>query len=246
MRTLSFGAFACATLLGSCPALSEMSEQQYDFVQANMIGVFYHEMGHAIIDTEEVPIFGQEEDAADVLSALLIHETFLEEDAQSIAFDAAYGYINDPSGMEAVAYWDNHGPDEQRFYNHVCIFFGAAPDKRRALAEDLGLPEERADWCPAEYEQASEAWGTVLDEMAKRPQKDTLVFIPGTGWHADVLNEIVATEVEDFNANFTLSHPVQVRVEPCGQANAFYQADGRILTMCTEFIDHMLELEKRY
>ncbi|WP_169054134.1 DUF4344 domain-containing metallopeptidase [Nitratireductor sp. XY-223] len=222
-----------------------MSDGQFDFVQANMIGVFYHEMGHAIIHTEDVPIFGQEEDAADVLSALLIHETFLEEDAQAIAFDAALGYLNDPQGMSEIVYWDTHGPDEQRFYNHVCIFYGAAPERRAALAEDLGLPPERADWCPTEYEQASDAWGSVLDEMSSRAQKDTLVFVPGSGRHADVLNAIVADEVADFNANYTLSNPVVVRVESCGQTNAFYDRDGRILTMCTEFVDHMLALEKR-
>ena len=69
-----------------------------------MIGIFYHELGHAVIDTEDVPIFGQQEDAADVLSVLLIDETFIDADAQNIAFDAAFGYLNDPQGLEEVIY----------------------------------------------------------------------------------------------------------------------------------------------
>ena len=53
---------------------------------------FYHELGHAVIDTMQVPIFGQEEDAADVFSILLIDEIFEPESANIIAYDAAFGF----------------------------------------------------------------------------------------------------------------------------------------------------------
>jgi hypothetical protein len=245
MRKLCSGVSVGVAALVSSPAYSQMSDRQFEFVQANIIGIFYHELGHAVIHTEEIPIFGQEEDAADVLSALLIHETFIEADAQAIAFDAAFGYLNDPAGMEEVVYWDNHGPDAQRFYNHVCIFYGAAPEERRELADDLGLPEERAGWCPTEFEQASKSWGPILEEMSARAPRETLNLVPGTGGRVDILYEIVADEVKDFNENFTLSNPVDVKVEPCGQANAFYDRGNTTLTMCTEFVDHLLELQRK-
>ncbi len=238
---------AVASLSGfgvlSTPALGELSDRQFDFVQANMIGIFYHELGHAVIDTEDVPIFGQEEDAAGVLSVLLIDETFVDADAQDIAFDAAFGYLNDPAGLEEVIYWDTHGPDEQRFYNHVCLFYGAAPDTRRDLANALGLPEERAASCPEEFDQAAGSWGAILDEMSNRGPGATLRFMPGSGRHADLLNDVIGEEVKSFNANFALSHPVAVRIASCGEANAFYDPGGRAITMCTEFVDHLLELE---
>jgi hypothetical protein len=39
-----------------------------------------------------VPIFGQEEDAADVVSILMIDQVYDEEPAQDIAYDAALGF----------------------------------------------------------------------------------------------------------------------------------------------------------
>ena len=53
-----------------------------------------------------------------------------------------------------MAFWGVHGLDEHRFYNLICLFYGANPADRIFFANDLGLPEERADSCPEEYDQA--------------------------------------------------------------------------------------------
>ncbi|RLJ51591.1 putative metallopeptidase DUF4344 [Litoreibacter meonggei] len=140
------------------PALAD----QTAFVEANLLSIFYHEMGHAVIDLMEVPIYGQEEDAADTMAVLLIDALYEEDAAQAIAYDSAFGYINDPDGIEDVPYWDLHGPDEQRYYNHVCLFYGADIHAREELADDLGLPPERAESCEDEYEQAIASWGKYL------------------------------------------------------------------------------------
>ena len=81
------------------------------FVEANILGIFYHELGHAVIDLEGVPIFGQEEDAADVFSIYLIHSLFEEEAAQSLAHDASFGFWG-----EAMARQDAH-----RFACILCV-----------------------------------------------------------------------------------------------------------------------------
>ena len=157
--------FGC---LGTCAALvlgniAGASEED-GFVTSNLISVFYHELGHAVIDTMQVPIFGQEEDAADVFSILLIDEIFEPESANIIAYDAAFGFHAEAQ-ENTPAFWDVHGPDEQRYYNLVCIFYGANPDLREELAQELGLPEERAISCPEEYELAIDSWGGVLQDM---------------------------------------------------------------------------------
>ena len=51
-----------------------------------------------------------------------------------------------------------HGPDEQRYYNLVCIFYGAKPDLREELAQELEAPEERAISCAEEYELVIDSW----------------------------------------------------------------------------------------
>ncbi len=210
------------------------------FVEANILSIYYHELGHAIIDLMEVPIFGQEEDAADVLSVLLINWLFDEETAVSIAYDAAFGYINDPDGTHAVHYWDIHGPDEQRYYNHVCIFFGANPEERQDLALDLGLPEDRAQWCSVEYAQAEEAWGLIFDEMDEHVEGVPMVFVPADD--ADRVNRILAAEVANMNTIVKLPEAVTVKVDACGEANAFYDPADISITFCTEFIAHLEDI----
>lgn len=233
----------CLMVLASATAsLSEESSEKDAFVEANILSVFYHELGHAVIDLMEVPIFGQEEDAADVMSVLLIDWLFEEDSAQAIAYDSAFGYINDPEGEEEVAYWDVHGPDEQRFYNHVCLFYGANPDDRLDLAEDLGLPEDRAEYCPDEYAQAATSWGAIFDEMETQADGVPIVFQPGTEEFSDLPNTLLSAEVGSMNADLNLPAELTVTVASCDEPNAFYDPQEISITFCTEFIPHLEDL----
>ena len=55
--------------------------------------------------------------------------------------------------MALADFADVHGLERQRFYNVLCLAWGAHP-KLYDFAKDLGkLPEERAEGCTAEYEQ---------------------------------------------------------------------------------------------
>lgn len=212
------------------------------FVESNILAVFYHELGHAVIDLMNVPIFGQEEDAADVMAVLLIDWLFEEQTAQEIAYDSAIGYLSDPEQLEDVAWWDLHGPDEQRFYNHVCIFYGGNPSERDDLAADLGLPDARAETCPEEYDLAADSWGAVFDEMDSVDQGNPMQFVPGGGPDSEIVNRVLSEEVQRMSSDLTLPEPVEVRVEACGEANAFYDPGDISITFCIEFVDHLREL----
>ena len=52
----------------------EPSEAAMDFVRGNVLSIFYHEFGHALVDILGVPVMGREEDAADALSVVLTNE----------------------------------------------------------------------------------------------------------------------------------------------------------------------------
>ncbi|WP_136442513.1 DUF4344 domain-containing metallopeptidase [Pacificoceanicola onchidii] len=211
-----------------------------DFVSSNVRAIFYHELAHAVIDLMQVPIFGQEEDAADVMAVLLIDWLFDEEVAQQLAYDSAFGFLDDPDGMQDVAYWDVHGPDEQRFYNHVCLFYGANPEVRDTLAEDLGLPEERAETCPEEYDLAADSWGAVFDEMEGAELAVPMRFIPDPS--EPLASEIIAEEVAALNQDLRLPQELIVRVESCGEANAYYDLGEISITFCSEFVPHLRDL----
>lgn len=232
-----------AILLSVSAGYAEMSEDEQAYVAANLTGIFYHELGHAVIHLNEVPIFAQEEDAADVFSVLLIDMLNDEETAQSIAYDAAFGYIEDPEGNEDIPYWDVHGPDEQRFYNHVCIFVGAVPDKRAGFAEDLELPEERLESCADEFDQALESWNPIIDELVEKRSGKAIEFTPVVtkDEYFQFAVSVIAQEIEALNAEFALPETLIVRVETCDEANAFYDPEDISITICTEFVEHLIE-----
>ena len=226
--------FGC---LGTCAVLvfanfAGASEED-GFVTSNLISVVYHELGHAVIDTMQVPIFGQEEDAADVFSMLLIDEIFEPESANIIAYDAAFGFHAEAQ-ENTPAFWDAHGPDEQRYHYLVCIFYGANPDLRKELAQELRLPEECAISCAEEYELAIDSWGGVLQDMEEGTGKLRLM-----GPSSDPMYSAIRQEIEGFNSIFGFPSDVSVTIEKCGAANAYYDLSEVSITICTEFDAHL-------
>ncbi|QFS81471.1 hypothetical protein FIU97_01310 [Roseivivax sp. THAF40] len=240
-RHLPIVPLLCAGLAAPCAA-QDITDEDI-FVEANLLSVFYHEMGHALIDVMRLPVFGQEEDAADVASILLIDSIFDAESALDLAYDSALGFAAEAMWEEEMAlepaFWDVHGSSEQRFYNTVCLFYGADPDGRDDFAADMDLPEERALTCEEEFILAEESWGPVLDEVfgADGPEM-TLQILSGTGLTAD----LIAEEVAYLNENLRLPEALTVSVEACGEINAFYIPDARAIVMCTEFEGYLREL----
>lgn len=222
-------------LLLATPALADEA-----FVEANLLGIFYHELGHAVIDIESVPIFAQEEDAADVFSIFLIDALFDEEAATSLAYDASLGFwLEAQERGPEIPWWSVHGPDEQRAYNTACLFYGADPEAREDFADETDLPQERRDWCPDEYDQANAAWGPILDDMAARGPGQSITLEASDD---SLTSELIRAEIKALNADMTLSLPLKVRVEPCGEANAFYDPSEVAITMCSEFEGYLREL----
>ncbi|MEM7521644.1 MAG: DUF4344 domain-containing metallopeptidase [Pseudomonadota bacterium] len=231
-------AFALALLPGPLWAQDHAEE---DFVSANVLSIFYHEFGHALIDILQLPVFGQEEDAADVASILLIDGLFEETGAQAIARDAALGFAAEAElyDGEETAWWSEHGPDLQRFYNLVCLFYGANPEARDDFAQDMGLPAERADTCPEEFDLAYDSWGPVFDELTDGSHARHIDFEAA---NESLLARTVAEEVSALNKELRLPDRLRVTVESCGAANAFYDLDAKQIIMCTEFESHLRDL----
>ena len=101
-----------------------------------------------------VPVLGQEEDAADQL-AVLAATKFGGDFAERMLRAAAFMYDHDSKTRrpDETDFADVHGLDRQRFYNVLCLAWGADP-KLYDFAKDLGkLPEDRAQWCGEEYQQ---------------------------------------------------------------------------------------------
>jgi hypothetical protein len=243
----------CALALGlMSPAQAELAEDAPDnvigFIESNILATFYHELGHAIIEIEALPIFGQEEDAADVFSVVLIDDFFDEETAVQITYDAAFGFLGFAQELDAAgeepAFWDVHGPDLQRYYTMVCLFYGADPDEREDIADELGLPSERAETCAEEFTLASDSWGPVLDDLA-RDHVSHSMRIGGTSESSlagQLATEIMRDEIDAFNEMFELSEDLTVTVDDCGEVNAFFDPSGLEITICTEYVDFLASM----
>lgn len=137
-----------------------------------LLEVFLHEVGHALFNQLRIPILGREEDAADQFAAfMLVHLS--EHTARDTVLGVAwmYGQEAKEAKLSRAALADVHDLEGQRFYNLLCIAYGAEPRMFADLVEKKYLPESRAGDCADEYRQVAYAvktlMGRYVDESAR-------------------------------------------------------------------------------
>lgn len=216
--------------------------------QDALLSVFYHEMGHALIDILQPPVLGLEEDAADILSALMINELWDEESSETKLRAAAGLWAASAAEWaeagESPAYYGVHSPDERRYYTYVCLWYGASPDTREPVAIELGLPADRAETCPGEFDLANNSWGAYLDDIYEAGAGETLVWT-GPDPESDAFAAVLKEEVDYLNTILSLPAELTVTYEPCGMPNAFFDPSVTGITMCTEMADWALDVASR-
>jgi hypothetical protein len=149
-----------------------------DVMCAQLFFAVAHEMGHAMFDIFDVPVFGRQEDAADEFATYNILQ-FGGQQALQLIDGAAYAYhayIQDLSAkpqvtMPFAAFSSDHGAPEERYFNLICIAYGYDP--RLFSLEMHKIPPSRAQKCKFEYEDLKFAMRTVFwrhidHEKAKR------------------------------------------------------------------------------
>jgi len=136
-----------------------------------------HEVGHATFAMFNVPIFGNEEDAADNFATYVMLQ-FTE--AVRLIKGAAWAwneYLRDYQRNPVVRvrleqFADEHGLPQQRFYNLVCLALGSDPARFGVLFLADYLPQTRTQRCVHEYRTFAMAFekeiGPHIDhELAK-------------------------------------------------------------------------------
>ncbi|HZR62134.1 MAG TPA: DUF4344 domain-containing metallopeptidase [Xanthobacteraceae bacterium] len=139
-----------------------------------------HEVGHATFDMFRVPIFGHEENAADNFADYIMLQ-FGKGQARQLIGGAAWawrGYVADyrtnPEIREQLAaFASNHGQPQERFYNLMCLAYGADPVTFADLTQDGFLPPSRSPNCKYEYKTLTDAFHQEISphidqEMARR------------------------------------------------------------------------------
>jgi len=146
------------------------------------VGQFFfvtlHEVGHAIFDILDVPMFGHQEDAADNFATYIMLQ-FGEGQAHRLIGGAAWAwmaYLGDYKRNPVIptrlsSFSNDHGLPQERFYNLICLAFGADP----AGFADLEnyIPPTRSPYCSYQYQTLVRAFEKEItphidQEISKR------------------------------------------------------------------------------
>jgi len=140
-----------------------------------VLGQFFyaiaHEVGHAMFDLLNVPVFGHQEDAADQFAGYIILQ-FGKDDARRLILGAAHSYnkyVKNPTVTAPLtAFSDEHGPPAQRYYNLLCLAYGADPVLFGDVVDKNYLPKERAKLCRSQYGELNYAFHQLISPHLDR------------------------------------------------------------------------------
>lgn len=123
--------------------------------------VLYHEIGHALIDTLNIPVTGKEEDAADQLATLMLLENGQNNDAAVFLTAYSLGFQGSFRNPFELKFWDDHSLESQRFFNIMCWLYGQDPVKYKIIVSEL-MPDDRSQKCSGEYAKMFNSWAQLL------------------------------------------------------------------------------------
>ena len=157
-----------------------------DAVVGQLLFVVAHEMAHAMFELFDIPVFGPEEDAADLVAAYFLLQLGKDR-MHGLIGGAAYiyaGYMKDFKENPKVAvpleaFSSNHGSPEQRFYNLLCIAYGSNRELFADYVEKGYLPKTRAGSCRYEYRMLAKA---VRREISPHVDRQMATDIWQSNW----------------------------------------------------------------
>lgn len=151
---------------------SASEEEQLAQIRSTLIWMFLHEVGHAFIDIFDLPVLGQEEDAADGFAALALVDA---GEATMARLAVGYWEAVDSGSHDASDFADEHGLDLQRYYSGLCLVYGSDPESHQNIVEEGLLSKERADTCQGEYRELLGDWKAVLGDRLRDPPEHAAV-----------------------------------------------------------------------
>ncbi|MBL0144443.1 MAG: hypothetical protein IPP48_00380 [Chitinophagaceae bacterium] len=143
--------------------------------------IYFHEVGHALIDILDVPLTGKEEDAADYFSfyflasnevtegvqATMEGANFFLENYNKMVSDTAYQRLKAEGKEPQLPFWDEHSLDMQRFYSIASLIYGSNPEKYNHFVELGLLGNRRPGNAIAEYKKIKKGWDKLLNPYIK-------------------------------------------------------------------------------
>jgi hypothetical protein len=144
------------------------------------IQVVVYQVAHAMFDILQVPVWGRAGDAADRLAALVMLQFGEDLALRTIRGSTAF-FLASKKTWTGSAFADADSPEEQRYYNYLCIAFGGSPISFDFLVSgnEPVLPLPRARRCYWEYQQVRMAFNLRIMPFV---DPDLLVKIRSADW----------------------------------------------------------------
>ena len=151
--------------LNAMPAGTTMADlTPLDAVVGPLFDTCLHEFAHALFEMLRLPVLGREEDAADQVAAYITMQLGKVEARRLI--NVAYAYKTEAEAAVAppamTQFANVHGTPAQRFYNVLCLAYGADEQLFGYVVERGYLPKDRAEDCKDEYQQIAYAYEQLI------------------------------------------------------------------------------------
>jgi hypothetical protein len=239
-------------------ASPEFLQHLSEFVAGNMLFVLLHELGHTAITQMGLPVLGKMEDAADSFAAVRLIKVG-SAFSNRVLTEAAEGWFladrRDNKSGDKVAYYDEHGLNQQRAYQIVCYMVGSDDEKFKALATEVKLPPERQDSCAGDYSNAAFSWDMLLKPHRRAPDQPKteidVVYGPATGRFENARRaassiRLLETVAGHAANDFVWPTPFTLEMQSCGFPNARWDLATHKLTLCYELGADFADLYRAY
>ncbi|MDD0812974.1 DUF4344 domain-containing metallopeptidase [Curvibacter sp. RS43] len=156
--------------------MNQNSREQFALkIEGLLWSIFLHELGHALVHVNKVPITGREEDVADQF-VVWYGAHFVDFNKAALFIPTVWYWsrmskLSDLPSMspdQRRAYLANeHSLDGVRVFNVACWAFGTGLAEGIESARAVQLPRERMLRCPNEWEKADASMRTLFKKYVK-------------------------------------------------------------------------------
>lgn len=237
------------------------AERRSAAVMGPTMGIFFHELAHAMIGELGLPATGPEEDAADDFSAYIMGDMVrLKADPfliDMVTYSSLHKYYSAKQQQEAGKphpWRGEHAADIRRFRNSFCMLYGADSTLYGNLAGQFSFDSNWRNRCSQDYAKRSKAWATLMRWHARdlgpglpgaHPANAPggqihLVFKPTYDRYGDsvkwLFNDYLGETLQRWSRYLVWPRDLLVEFRDCGEINAFYHPDSGTITMCYELV----------
>ena len=231
----------------------ERFAKQMAFLDANVEWILDHELAHALILAFELPVLGQEEDAADAFASASVSARHPEREAATRLALVAEAWFLEAERSEAegtIDYFGEHDLDRQRAFRVLCVANGADPAIADAALGHADVPDGGFDGCEIDRDLATESWDVLIGPNTlyddEPPADVSVAYGPAEGLDDEraALEATGALEAlaEEAASTYALFDPLTIEGRACGETEAFHDAEEGAIVICYELVADLLAL----